>query len=71
MPRISQGELILQGALDDLKRDWQIAGAGWHDKARKDFEKEFIDELLPAGAQAVRAMTELTLLMRRVVRECQ
>jgi len=71
MPRISQGELILQGALDDLKRDWQIACTGWHDKARQDFEKEFIDEVLPAGNAAVRAMTEMTLLMRRVVRECQ
>ncbi|MEN8150050.1 MAG: hypothetical protein ABFS86_09515 [Planctomycetota bacterium] len=71
MPRINQGELILQGALDDLKRDWQIAAAGWHDKAREDFQREFMDEFLPAGGAAVRAMTELTLLMRRVVRECQ
>ena len=71
MPRISQSELILQGALDDLKRDWQIARGGWHDEAREDFERKFIDEFLPAGNAAVRAMTELTLLMRRVVRECQ
>ena len=71
MPRVNQGELILQGALDDLKRDWMITGSGWRDKARQDFEKEFIDEMLTAGTGAVRAMTELTLLMRRVVRECQ
>jgi hypothetical protein len=70
MPRISQGETILLGAIDDLLRDWAIAGTDWRDDARKQFEDEFIEEFVPAGRNAARVMTELTLLMRRVVREC-
>ena len=70
MPRISQSETIILGALDDLKRDWQIACLDWRDQAREQFEADFIRELEPAAVAAVRSMTELTLLMRRVVREC-
>ena len=70
MPRISQGEITLQGALDDLVRDWQLTGGNWQDQAREQFEHDVIEEYLPAGRAAVRAMTELTLLLRRVVREC-
>jgi len=70
MPRISQSETIILGAVDDLKRDWHIACLDWRDQAREQFEADFIRELEPAAAAAVRSMTELTLLMRRVVREC-
>ena len=70
MPRISHAEGVLMGVLNDLARDWQITQEDWRDHARERFEKDFIDELLPAGRAAVRAMTQLTVLMRRVVREC-
>jgi hypothetical protein len=70
MPRISQSETILLGALDDLKRDWQIARLDWRDQARDQFEADYLRELESAAVAAVRSMTELTLLMRRVVREC-
>jgi hypothetical protein len=71
MPRISQAEQMLMGALNDLERDWQIAGAEWHDDARKNFEVDFIDEIMPAGRIACGSISELTLLIRRVVRECK
>ena len=70
MPRISQSETIVLGALDDLKRDWQIARLDWRDQARDQFEADYLRELESAAVAAVRSMTELTLLMRRVVREC-
>ena len=70
MPRVSHGESMLTSVLNDLLRDWQITGSDWHDEARAQFEKEYIDEFVPGGRAAVRAMTELTLLLRRVVREC-
>jgi len=70
MPRLSQSETMLLGAIDDLRRDWLIAAASWNDRARQQFEKEFIDVFLPAAGSAVSAMSELTLLLRRVVREC-
>jgi len=70
MPRISQSETMLLGGLDDLKRDWQIARFDWRDQAREQFEEDYIRELRSAAVAAVRSMTELTLLMKRVVREC-
>ncbi len=71
MPRISQAEQMLMGALNDLERDWQIAGADWHDDARLHFEEDFIAEIQPAGRIATGSISELTLLLRRVVRECK
>ena len=71
MPRISQAEQMMMGALNDLERDWHIAGSEWHDDARRHFEEDFIHEIQPAGRIAVGSMAELTLLMRRVVRECK
>jgi hypothetical protein len=70
MPRISQPESILTGVLNDFLRDWEIAMVDWRDKARDGFEKEYVDPFLTAGRTAVRAMGDLTLLLRRVVREC-
>jgi hypothetical protein len=71
MPRISQAEQMLMSGLNDLERDWQIAGAEWHDQARAHFQKDYLDEIQPAGRIAAGAISELTTLMRRVVRECR
>jgi len=70
MPRISHPEQVLLGALNDLERDWQIACSEWRDKARDHFEKDYVREIQPAGRTAAIAMTELNLLLKRVVREC-
>ena len=70
MPRISQPEQMLLSALNDLEKDWQIAISDWRDQAKQNFEKAYVNELQPAGRTAATAMTELTLLLRRVVREC-
>lgn len=70
MPRISFSELALNAALNDLARDFKVVASEWHDEARVAFERDFIDEFLPAGRSAVGAMTDLSLLLMRVVREC-
>jgi hypothetical protein len=70
MPRISHPESMLTTVLNDLLRDWDIAKSDWRDRAREQFEKEFIEEFVRAGRASVRGMQELTLLLRRVVREC-
>jgi hypothetical protein len=70
MARLSQAETVLQGALDDLKRDWEITRLEWRDDAREHFEKDYLHEILRGGRGAVRAMMELTHLMKRVIREC-
>ena len=71
MPRISQAEQMLMGGLNDLERDWQIAGGEWYDEARLHFEEDFINEIMPAGRIAATSISELTQLMRKVVRECK
>lgn len=70
MPRISHTEVTLQSALNDLQRDWEIARADWRDRAKERFAEEYIEELSVGGRAAVRAMTEVTLLLQKVVREC-
>lgn len=70
MPRISHAEVTLMSALNDLQRDWDIARADWRDQAKEQFAEEYIEELQAGGRAAVRAMTEVTLLLRKVVREC-
>ena len=70
MPRISNSEVTLTSALNDLQRDWDIASSDWHDQARKQFEEDYLEEIHSAGRAAVRSMGELTLLLRRIVREC-
>ena len=70
MPRISHGEGILTVALNDLERDWAIAGADWRDRARQQFEEEIVGQMVPAGRAAARTMSELTRLLLRVVKDC-
>lgn len=71
MPRISDAEVLLNSALNDLVKDWEIARADWRDQARERFEEDFVAELSSASRGAVRSMTEVTHLLRRVVRECR
>jgi hypothetical protein len=61
---------MLNTALNDLKRSWDRAGEDWRDQAREEFGVEVLDEILPTGRAAVRAMSEITQLLKRVVREC-
>lgn len=71
MPRISNPEQMLTTALNDLVRDWEITVGDWQDQARTQFENEIVDPVVRDGRAAVRAMTEISQLLRRVVRECR
>ncbi len=70
MPRISHPEQMILATLNDLERDWQIARENWRDQARQHFEEDFMSEIQPTGRIAATAISELTQLLRRVVREC-
>ncbi len=70
MPRISQPETMLTDALIELEDDWKIARAEWNDEARDRFETDFLEPIRPVLRRSVSALTELTLLYRRVIQEC-
>jgi len=70
MPRLSHSEVILSGALRDLRRSWQETSSSWRDKARADFEKEYIDELLPALSGAMSSINEVNRLLQQAISEC-
>ena len=70
MPRVSQIEQMLMGALNELEKDWQIARLDWRDEARRHFEEDFIKAFGPAVRMAATSSSSLTTLLKRVVREC-
>lgn len=70
MPRLSQPEVMVTEALNDLENDWVVACADWRDDARRRFEEDFLEPIRPAVRTASGALAELTQLLRQVVREC-
>lgn len=70
MSRLSHSELILTAAFKDLQRSWADTAAGWHDKARAEFEAQNLRELLMATKTAADAMGEISRLLEQASREC-
>ena len=70
MPRLSHNEVILSGAMSNLQKAWQETAAVWADQARSEFEKAYIDELVPAVKRAIGAANEVKELLERAIREC-
>lgn len=64
----SEGLLIQ--AMENLNRGWMRTSGGWHDKARVEFEKQYIDEFRLASKRAEHAMRNVTALLRQVRKEC-
>ncbi|MCZ7646764.1 MAG: hypothetical protein M5U26_16000 [Planctomycetota bacterium] len=70
MKGISHSDRQLVRATKDLVFQWDATGAGWHDQARADFEKVYIDEIRHAAKSAVDAMTEINRLLGKAIDEC-
>ena len=68
--RLSDSEGVMAHALDELDKHWQHTAAGWHDSAREDFEKEYIDEMRRSLKAAQRGAKNVNDLLRQVIREC-
>ena len=49
MIRLSDSEAILSKALEEMSHNWTKTASGWRDKAREDFQKEYIDEFDRVG----------------------
>jgi len=67
---LSDSETTLGRALDDLGKKWQGTADAWRDRARDDFEKEYLEELTMSVKKAQQAMRTINLLLHEVIREC-
>jgi len=67
---LSDNEAILTQALRDVHEKWQNTGTVWQDKAREDFERKHLEELLAAAKAAQHAMKAVDDLLRQAIREC-
>ena len=61
---------VLINAIRDLLAHWERTASSWKDQARTGFEKEYIDELVPAVRSASNAVQQIEELLRQVYREC-
>ena len=60
---------ILTKALKDLLNHWEHSGGAWRDKARVEFDKEYLQEFIPAVRAASNAAQQIEQLLEKVRRE--
>ena len=68
--RLSDTEMMLGRAADELEQHWQNTAGSWRDKARDDFEHDHLEDLGIAVKRAQQAMKNINQLLREVIREC-
>ena len=70
MSNASADEATLDRAVRELTDAWAIAGDGWRDAAREEFQRDHFDDLAWRGRQAMKSLSELTLLCAEALRRC-
>lgn len=70
MSTLGANSAILVKALNDLRVQFEQTGSSWRDQARKDFDKEYLEELAAAVRTASRAGQEIEEILRHVMKEC-
>ncbi len=70
MPRLNHNEAILNNIIRDLQRSWDMTSFYWNDRAREDFEKAYLDELLRDLKRAADAIGRINRLLYKAIREC-
>lgn len=63
-------DAVLAKALNDLLKHWEQTASAWKDRAREDFDKDFIRELAPAVRAASGAIQDIEQLLQTVKKEC-
>ena len=63
-------EATLDRALRELSDAWAIAGEGWRDAAREEFQRDHLDDISWRGRQAMKSLGELTQLCAEALRRC-
>jgi hypothetical protein len=61
---------LLNKALKDLLVHWDQSASSWRDQARADFDKDFLQEIIPAVRGASRAAQEIENLLNKIRSEC-
>jgi predicted acylesterase/phospholipase RssA len=67
---LGDNEAILIQATRQLDEKWQNTASAWRDKARDDFDRKHLEELLAGAKAAQRAMRAVGDLLRQAVAEC-
>ena len=70
MQRSSDNDVVLHKAMEELLSKWERTALTWRDKARRDFERDYIAELDTAVKAACNAMKSTYVLLTKVGREC-
>ena len=70
MTRLSHDAGILSKLVKELQTDWDATAPYWQDKARADFEKAFLKDLIPDVLRAADAIGRINRLMHKVMQEC-
>jgi hypothetical protein len=70
MPNLSHDESLITKSLRELQTGWEVAGGRWNDRARSDFEKAYLHDLIPAVRRAADAMARINRLLRKAIRDC-
>ena len=61
---------LLNKAIKDLLTHWEASNSSWRDKARAEFDKDFLQELIPAVRGASRAAQEIENLLQKIRIDC-
>ena len=61
---------LLTKALKDLLVKWETTSTSWRDQARADFDKDFLQEIIPAVRGASRAAQEIENLLQKIRNDC-
>ncbi len=68
--QLSDSEAQLGEALKTLEERWAGTASDWQDVSRAEFEQEHLEEMRRICKAAQRGMTNISELLRRVMREC-
>lgn len=61
---------ILTRAMHDLMAVWDQTAPVWRDDARKSFDRDYVQNLLPAVRGASNAIQEIERFLHQVRKEC-
>ena len=61
---------ILARAMKDLLEQWERTSGAWRDRARPEFERDYLETLRPRVVSASNAMQQIEEFVRQVQREC-
>jgi hypothetical protein len=57
-------------AIKEMNHNWAETSPYWKDKARRAFQKAFMDELLLSAKAAMGSMAEIQRFLHQVIQDC-